>query len=129
MAEICVKIDKNTHDEYMKAEFEKWLKDRKENPTLDNDISAHYAGMKTMGRWLMNIYEREAAKRAKFFESQNHRRFIESFFSFVKKRAADLGYHYRDVILMDTSITDNGYILLKVIPRPGAQKIGVETDE
>ena len=129
MPEICVKIDKNTHDEHMKAEFEKWLKAKKENPDFDKDISAHYAGMKTMGRWLMNIYEREAAKRSKFFENPNHIKFIESFFAFVKKRAADLGYHYKDVVLMDTSITDNGFILLQVIPKPGAQKIGVETDD
>jgi hypothetical protein len=126
--EVCVKIDKDTHDQHMKAEIEAWIKERKENPILDPDIKTHFDGMKTMGSWLMEIYEREANKRAKFFENKNHIRFIESFFSFVQKRAADLGYHYKDVVLMDTSITDSGYILLRVIPRPGAQKMGVETD-
>ncbi|MDE2102293.1 MAG: hypothetical protein KGL39_33920, partial [Patescibacteria group bacterium] len=115
--------------EHMRSEVEKYLQGRKENPEIDKDLENHYKGMKDMGNWLWNIYEREAFKRAKFFESQNHRRFIEKFFEFVEKRAADLGYRYSDVVLMDTSITDSGYILLKVVPRPGAQKILAETDE
>jgi hypothetical protein len=82
-----------------------------------------------MGNWLLAIYQIEASKRSKFFSNPNHLRFLEAFYTFVQKRAAEMGYHYRDVVLMDTSITDSGYILLKVIPRPGAQKIGVETND
>jgi hypothetical protein len=129
MTEICVKIDRDTHDRHIKAELEAYLEKRKSGGAgIDTDIETHYKGMKQMGQWLLTIYEQEAAKRAKFFQSQNHRRFIEAFFDFVKRRAKDLGYRYEDVILMDTAITNDGYILLRVIPRPGAQKIGVETN-
>ena len=130
MSEICVKIDKETHDLHLKAEVKKYLSEIKSGKAgVDTDIETHYKGMKSMGGWLFNIYEREAAKRAKFFENPNHRKFIESFFDFVQKRAKEMGYRYEDVVLMDTSITDSGYILLRVEPRPGSQKIGVDTDE
>lgn len=126
--EICVKIDKNTHDEYMREEIRRYLQDRKENPTVDTDIENHYKGMKDIGNWLWKIYEQEAAKRSRFFQSANHRQFIGRFFEFVEKRAKDLGYRYEDVMLMDTCITNNGYILLKVVPMPGAQKILAESN-
>ena len=119
--EICVKIDKNTHDEHMKAEIERWLEERKSK--VDGDIETHYAGMKAMGSWLLDIYSREAAKRAKFFENPNHRKFIESFFDFVQKRAKEMCYRYEDVVLMDVSITDDGTLLLRVEPKPGAERI------
>jgi hypothetical protein len=105
----------------MKDEIKRWLDER--NRCVDTDIESHYAGMKDMGKWLLDIYAREAAKRAKFFENHNHRKFIASFFDFVQKRAKEMGYRYEDVILIDVSITDDGTLLLRVEPKPGAERI------
>lgn len=103
----------------IKREFERGMKNRKP----DTDIENHFKGMSYIGKALWELYQGEAAKRAKAFENKSIVRFMGQYYDCCEKWAKLNNYRFEDIMIKYASLTQDGYLLIQIIPKPGAVKI------
>ena len=117
--EIIIPIADNVRKKHARREWEEAQRNRKP----DADGEEHFMGLGSVGKMLWEVYCGEAYKRSKVFENPTMIRFMGNYYDFVEKRAKEMGYRYEDVqISADSGITADGTLLLRVEPKPGAEK-------
>lgn len=120
--EVCIPISDERKNRILKREWDDHIAKIQATPT--KDVMGRYDQLGHVGKVLKEYLKRENKVRTNAFANSDISNFFKDFIKIGKMRAKELGYRYEDIeVSADSGITGDGKLLVKFVPKPGAERI------
>lgn len=120
--EVRIPVSDQRKNRILKQEWDEHIKKIKDTPTTD--INKRYDELGHVGKILKEYLQRENKVRVKAWENPEIAHFFRKFIQIGKQRAKEMGYRHEDIELSaDSGITNDGKLVIKFVPKAGAEQV------